>query len=109
LASELMLEAIALQLRGTKLGLEVNERPLDFDVENLLRPDEREIGRTPTISDGLLDAWVPSLMSATHDELNGLELPAVSQSHALDWIELYGQLMTGRRCQRGGSGEVRAS
>ena len=85
------------ELCRAQLGLQVDEPPLDLDVDRFVGTAEDEIGRASVSkAHGLLDARMPRRMGVSNDGLNGLELPAIPESDAVRGKEPEAELVAGR-------------
>jgi hypothetical protein len=91
-------EGVTLELRGSKLGLDVAEAALDLDVEDLVGSLENEVcgARVPR-RDRNFEPDGPRWMGRRPDELGNGQLARVSERHRSHRIEAPAKLVTRRR------------
>ena len=82
-------ERIALQLSSPQLGLEIDERAFDLDMQRLIRELDHQISRSRIPrGDGHLHPYPGRPMGLTRDRPGESELPGVAKSDRGHGVEL---------------------
>ncbi len=95
---ERLCQRLPLQLGTAQLGLDVDQPPLNLDVDDLVRPDEQQIC-TATIPgrNRRLQAEMPARMCPARNGIDEPELAAVTQRQPGCREEAQGEIVPGRR------------